>query len=107
MSIYDEFAKSQPVTLLQHTLSRMFGCQDFAIMSQSVPSGDPNAPKSKIIAVLMIHDQIAAWKLGDSGTYGKIRVSIAGNNLMEGLTPTTYRAKFGCTCPAVLEGSED
>jgi endoribonuclease Dicer len=107
MSIYDEFAKSQPVTLLQHTLSSKFGCQDFAIMSQNVPSGNPSAPKAKIIAVLMIHDQIAAWKLGDSGNYGKIRVSIAGNNLMEGLTPMTYRAKFGCTCPAVLEGSED
>jgi endoribonuclease Dicer len=107
LSIYDEFAKCQPVTLLHNTLSSRFGCRDFEIMTQNVPSEDPTAAKQKIVAVLMIHDKIVAWKLGDSSRYGKVRVSNAVNKAMEGLDPMSYRAQFGCTCPMAYEEDKE
>jgi endoribonuclease Dicer len=104
MSIYDRFAKDHPVTKMHETLSVNLSCQDYAIMSQKLPTGDPTLSKERYVAVIMIHDRVVAWKVGTGGRYAKLRVSKEVNSLLDGLSPMDYRAKFGCVCP--LKDSE-
>lgn len=99
MFLYDDFAKSHPTQRLHHRLNTEMGCRDWAVMTSPVPSGDFAESDDRQVAVLMLHNRIVAWKLGNGWKYAKIRVTQQANEMFSGMSPIDFRGKYGCTCP--------
>jgi endoribonuclease Dicer len=97
MSIYDTFANNHPTTLLHHTLSQIYNCQAYQLLVETVDSNVIGG-KPKVMAGLMVHKELAASVVGESGRYAKERVSKKANEELRGLTVKEFRAQYGCDC---------
>ncbi|KAL2352640.1 dsRNA-specific nuclease [Cryomyces antarcticus] len=96
MSIYDTFANNHPTTHLHHILTNHIGCRDYRILAQEIPSVDGSV--AQVIAGVMIHDEVAAEGRAKSGKNAKVKASLVALDLIKGMAPFEFRAKFGCDC---------
>jgi endoribonuclease Dicer len=96
MSIYDTFANNHPTTYLSNLLTLNFGCSDFRIMSDELPS--LNGAPPRIIAVIMVHNRVIAEGISTGGKYAKLKASSNALELLKGLAPFEYRLQYFCTC---------
>lgn len=100
MSIYDTYANNHPCTHLHNMLSTTFGCVDYRLMAREVPSVDGVTERKDVVAVVMVHDKIIAHSKGKSGRYARLRAANGALEVLDGLAPFEFRAKFGCGCQA-------
>ncbi|KAI9821879.1 MAG: Dicer-like protein 1 [Pycnora praestabilis] len=96
MSIYDTFANNHPTTFLNNLLSITFGCQNFRVFAQEIPTVDGST--TKVIAAVMIHDEIVAEGCASSGRYAKVKASSNALEKLNCLAPYEYRAQYHCDC---------
>ena len=52
----------------------------------------------RIVAVVMIHDQIIAEGTASSSKYAKLKASQNALDLLSGLAPFEYRTLYRCNC---------
>jgi endoribonuclease Dicer len=97
MTMYDTFASNHPTTKLQTLLAVELGCQDFKLMAQEVPQDWPGG-KPRVVAGLMIHDNIVSYEVRESGGYAKVACSKSALSLLEGLFRVDFRRVYGCNC---------
>lgn len=103
MSIYDTFANNHPTTYLHNLLAMSFGCSNYRLMAQELPSAVPGAVGPSL-AVVMIHDTVVAEGQASSGRYAKIRASANALAVLKGLAPFEYRSQYRCDCEGGAEG---
>jgi endoribonuclease Dicer len=103
MTIYDSFANDHPTTRLHHTLSQIYSCQAYQLLCEQVDSSIIGG-KPKVVAGLMIHKELVAMVVGESGRYARHRASKKANHELQGLTVKEFKAKFKCDCKAAKEG---
>lgn len=96
MSIYDSYAKKQPVTNLANFFQISMCCTNWTLLSQEIPSIDGTKPKS--LAMVIVHDQVVADSISESSRYAKPAAAKNASALLKGLSPRRYRQKYGCTC---------
>ena len=66
-------------------------------MSDELPSIIEGAPV-RVIAVVMIHDQIIAEGTASSSKYAKLKASSNALAMLEGFAPFEYRIQYRCNC---------
>ena len=74
-------------------------------MAKDVNAGDGSTPL--IVAVVMIHEEIMAHATASSGKYAKVKACKAALELLGGLAPFEYRAKYHCDCEKQLGEVKD
>ncbi|GAB7362238.1 hypothetical protein MBLNU230_g2263t1 [Neophaeotheca triangularis] len=105
MSLYDAFANNHPCTHLHNLLQTTYACQQYRLLAKEIPADDPVNGKSLVVAAVMVHKTIVASSRGKSGRYARLRAAQQANEMIEGLAPFEFRAKFGCDCSG--EGAVD
>ena len=73
-------------------------------MAEEIPPLGPGM-KTKIMAGLIVHNEVVADATSDSSRYAKVRASKNALELLHGLAPFEYRRKYGCDCK--LEDIDD
>ena len=97
MSLYDSFANNHPCTHLHNLLQTTYGCMDYRLMARELPSiGD--SEKKDVVAVVMVHNEVVAYSKGKSGRYARLRAANLALDVVKGLAPYEFRAKFACDC---------
>ncbi|KAI9732109.1 MAG: Dicer-like protein 1 [Cirrosporium novae-zelandiae] len=96
MSIYDTFANKHPTTYLHNLLQQSFGCANYRVLSQEIQD-DPRY-QGKVVAAVIIHDQIVADGEAASGKNAKVKASEKALRVLEGLSPREFRENWGCEC---------
>ena len=74
-------------------------------MAKELPSVDGVVERKDVMAVVMVHDKIIAHSKGKSGRYARLRAANGALEVLNGLAPFEFRAKFGCACKG--DGDED
>ena len=122
MSIYDSYASSHPTvsahfqpsvkakltgqqTHLSTLLTLSFNCNHFRILSDELPSLDGTTVR--VVAVVMIHNQIIAEGLASSGKNAKIKASSNALGILRGLAPFEYRSQYRCNCEELKDGEDE
>ena len=54
--------------------------------------------EGKVVAVVMIHDEILADAEGSSGKTARVRASEKALRLLQGMSVADFRKSFKCTC---------
>jgi endoribonuclease Dicer len=106
MVIYDTFANNHPVIQIHNMLTVNFGCRDFAVLADELPTGDAKATP-KVVAGLIIHNRVVAFSTGSSSRYAKIRACHKGLESLDGIFRPDYRRLYGCTCKDEQDTPED
>ncbi|CAG8979867.1 hypothetical protein HYALB_00002640 [Hymenoscyphus albidus] len=96
MSIYDTYANKQPTTFLSNFFAVSMCCENWTIQSREIPSIDGS--KAKVLAMIIVHDQVVADWTAESGRYAKVSAAKKALELLKGLSPRRFRQKYGCTC---------
>lgn len=52
----------------------------------------------RVVAVVMVHDEIIANGESSSGKYAKLKASSNALGLLKGLVPFEYRMQYHCDC---------
>lgn len=73
-------------------------------MAQDIPIGDGSM---EVVAGLLIHDQVIGGAIGTSDGNTKGRAAHKAVKELQSLSPTDFRAKFGCTCTGEQQRRED
>ena len=102
LSIYDDFAKNQSITRMQHTISKIYGCQVYQLLCEQVDSNVIGG-KSKFMAGIMVHKTLVASVVGESKRYPRERESKKAIEELAGLTVKEFRDRFECDCKTVEE----
>ena len=99
MSIYDSFANAHPTTHLSNLLSTSLGCSNFRLLCDELPTIDgQSAENPRIVAAVMVHDQIIADSEGTSSRYAKIRASQLAIEELQGIMRVDFVRRFKCDC---------
>ncbi|MCJ1283293.1 Dicer-like protein 1 [Xylographa opegraphella] len=103
MSIYDTFANCHPTTFLSNLLTLNFGCTNYRLMSNELPSIMEGVP-ARVVAVVMIHNEIITDGEAVSSRYAKLKASSKALELLTGLAPFEYRIQYRCDCSDTKAG---
>ncbi|KAH7398246.1 endoribonuclease dcr-1 [Pyrenochaeta sp. MPI-SDFR-AT-0127] len=101
---YENFASNHPTTRVGRLLSINFGCSNWRMGALETETIIPGKGKA-IAAMVVIHNKVHFYSLGQSGRYARVRASQAALEKLEGLPPYEFRKRFGCDC--VDEGDSD
>lgn len=93
-------------TYLHNRLTIDFGCSNYCLKAAEVPSGDVMAPE-RVLAAVIIHDEIVAEGVASSARYAKIKASELAVSALEGLPAFKFREKYGCDCKIDETGSTE
>ncbi|KAI9705415.1 MAG: Dicer-like protein 1 [Candelina mexicana] len=96
MTIYDTFANNHPTTFLHNLLTITFGCQNYRLLAQEMPSIDGSP--TQVIAALMIHNEVIGEGRAASGKNAKVKASSSALEKLKGLAPYEYRMQYHCDC---------
>ena len=66
-------------------------------MSDELPSIIEGAP-IRVIAVVMVHDEIITEGVATSSKYAKLKASSEALEMLKGLAPFEYRIQYRCDC---------
>lgn len=97
MHLYDTFANKQPTTYLTNFLSVHMGCTRWRIRTDELPANAPGL-SAQVFAGVMVHNDMIADGIADSGRYAKIAASKQALSRLQGLSPQQFRATFKCDC---------
>lgn len=97
MYIYDTFANQHPTTRLARRLETELGCTQWRTATQITRAVLPS-DKDRVVAMLMIHDQIHFSDLATSPRYARKRVAEKALEALDGLPEFEFRKRFGCDC---------
>lgn len=100
IQLYDGFANKHPTTFLHKKLTE-YGCMNYVLKCSDQPEG-PVAVR--IMAGVIIHRDVVATAESSSARYAKVRASQACLRLLDGLSITEFREKFGCNCRETSDG---
>lgn len=100
---YENFASNHPTTRLSRLLSINFGCSEWRMGALETETLIPGKGKA-IAAMVMIHNKVHFYSLGQSGRYARVRASHAALEKLDGLPPYEFRSKYGCDCVDEGEG---
>lgn len=89
-------------TYLHNLLTLTFACTNYRVMANPLPALD-GAPV-RVLAGVLIHDDIVAEGTASSGRYAKLKASTNALELLKGLAPFEFRARFGCDCSSAGQG---
>ncbi|KAL8788944.1 MAG: hypothetical protein Q9195_007060 [Heterodermia aff. obscurata] len=104
MHIYDTFANNHPVTHLHNHLTLIYGCNNYSVMADEVPSVDGLPPRN--VAAVIIHDRVIAHGSASSTKNAKVKACLAANDLLRDLSIELYRKDYGCDCEEVRIGQQ-
>lgn len=65
-------------------------------MASELPSIDGS--QVRVIAAVMVHNEIIAEGTASSGKYAKVKASSNALELLKGLAPFEFRMQYQCTC---------
>lgn len=100
---YANFASNHPITRLSRLLSINFGCSDWRMGALETETIIPGKGKA-IAAMVVIHNKVHFYSLGQSGRYARVRASQAALEKLDGLPPYEFREKYRCDCVDVGKG---
>lgn len=103
LEAYENFASNHPTTRLSRLLSINFGCSEWRMGALETETLIPGKGKA-IAAMVMIHNKVHFYSLGQSGRYARVRASHAALEKLDGLPPYEFRSKYGCDCVDEGEG---
>jgi endoribonuclease Dicer len=103
LDAYQVFARNHPTTRLGRLLSGNFGCRDWRMSVRQTDTVIPGKGRG-IVAMVLIHDKVSFYSIGQSGRYARVRVSQEALRELEGLPPYEYRRRYGCQC--VQDGAD-
>lgn len=103
LDAYENFGSHHPTTRLQRLLTIDFGCNDWRMGTFETDRIIPGKSKA-MAAMVLIHNKVAFYSLGESNRYAKVRASRLGLEKLEGWPPYEFRSKYGCTCVNVGGG---
>lgn len=83
-------------TYLSNLLTLTLGCTNYRVMSEELPTLEGSA--TRIIAVVMVHNQVIAEGISSSSKYAKVKASSNALELLKGLAPFEYRLQYRCDC---------
>ncbi len=92
-------------TYLHNLLTLRFGCTNYRLMANELPSLDGSP--SRNVAVVMIHDEIMADGEASSGKNAKVKASQAALEQLRDIAPFEFRMQYRCNCQAGGEKSKD
>lgn len=101
MSVYDTYATSHPVIMLDKRLNQDFGCRSHRLMVEEVPSDGVEGEQA--IAGLVVHETVIGGDWSQSARYAKGRCASKALEELEGLGVEEFREKFGCDCARQAE----
>lgn len=73
-------------------------------MANELPSCDGSP--IRVIAAVMIHNEIIAEGTASSGKYAKVKASSNALELLKGLAPFEFRMQYRCNCTKAAEQDE-
>jgi len=91
-------------TFLNNLLTLTFGCTNYRVMANELPSIDGSP--IRVIAAVMIHDDIVAEGTASSGRYAKLKASSNALELLKCMAPFEYRMQYHCDCSDGKEKEE-
>lgn len=94
LDLYAGFANRHPTTYLYQKLTDEFKCINYGVECVE-REGLVNV---KIMAAVLIHQEVIDTSTGDSSRYAKVRVSKKALQRLDGLTIEQFREKFHCDC---------
>ena len=97
MSMYDSFANKHPTTLLHKKLTE-YGCMNHKLLSSDQPEG---LEPVRIVAGVVIHGQVVDTAESSGTRYARVRVSQKCLQILENMSVTDFRKRFGCDCRRV------
>ncbi len=74
-----------------------FGCADYRLMADEIPSMVPGGPVTSIAGV-MIHGEVVAEGQASSGKNAKVKASSNALKMLQGLAPFEFRQQYHCNC---------
>lgn len=83
-------------TYLHNLLTLRFGCTNYRLMANELPSLDGSPPRN--VAVVMIHDEIVADGEASSGKNAKVKASQAALEQLGNIAPFEFRMQYRCNC---------
>ncbi len=101
---YENFASTHPTTRLGKLLTVNFGCVDWRLGALETTDILPGRAKT-IAAMVVIHNKVHFYSLGQSGRYARVRASRNALDKLDGLPPFEFRRLYGCDCK-MEEGNE-
>lgn len=107
MEIYDAFANKHPTTFLTNFLTLSMGCSSWRLYAKELPMirGEETLPR--IVAGVMIHNQIIADAEAKSAKYAKVAASKKAFKMLEGLGRPEFRATYHCDCKVVDDADDE
>ena len=78
-------------------MSLSFGCHNYRLMADEIPSVVPGMPLTSIAGV-MIHGEVIAEGQASSGKNAKVKASNNALKLLRGLAPFEFKQTYQCNC---------
>lgn len=97
LEAYENFSSSHPTTRLTRLITVNFGCNEFRQDAMLTEVDVPGKGKA-VAAMVMIHNKVVFWDIGESGRYARPRVSRKALEVLDGLPPYEFRSRYGCDC---------
>ncbi|KEQ88133.1 dicer-like protein 1 [Aureobasidium pullulans EXF-150] len=105
MEIYDDYANNHPVTRLHNVMQKHFGCHEYNLFN-SEETVDGMQPLFWSGVMIHDHEPIGVWR-AKSGRYSNIKAAILAVEVLEGVAPYEFRAKYGCDCREDTDGGDE
>jgi endoribonuclease Dicer len=106
LEAYKNFGSNHPTTRLSRLLSINFGCSDWRMAAWETETLIPGKGEA-IAAMILIHNEVRFYLLGQSGRYARVRASRRALEVLDGLPPYEFRSKYGCDCVDEGEGESE
>lgn len=98
MCLYDTFANKHPTTFLAKLLDLSMGCSQWRLYAKEMPLIPGSGQAPRIVAGVMIHNEIIVDAEAKSSRYAKLAASKAALLKLEGLGRPEFRATYRCDC---------
>ena len=92
-------------TRLHNVMQKHFGCHEYNLFN-SEETVDGMQPLFWSGVMIHDHEPIGVWR-AKSGRYSNIKAAILAVEVLEGVAPYEFRAKYGCDCREDTEGGDE
>lgn len=92
-------------TRLHNVMQKHFGCHEYNLFN-SEETVDGMQPLFWSGVMIHDHEPIGVWR-AKSGRYSNIKAAILAVEVLEGVAPYEFRAKYGCDCREDTDGGDE